>query len=161
MFEYSDLITILPHRHPILQIDRVLELEPGRRIVAVKAVTGAEPCFAGLADRLPHIAYAYPAALMVESLGQAGAALWLLSARFAGEMAEGALVFGAAKDFEFFGAAYPGDVMRHEVVVESLKPNSAVMHGQTFVGDRRIAVVGSMLAVVRPDTELAGANAAG
>jgi len=161
MFEYADLTAILPHRHPILQIDRVLELEPGRRIVAAKAVTGAEPCFAGLAEGLPHSAYAYPAALMVESLGQAGAALWLLSARITGETAQGTLVFGAARDFEFFGAAYPGDVMRHEVVVESLKPSSAVMRGQTWVGDRRIASVGSMLAVARPDTELAGTNPAG
>ncbi|MFE9203286.1 3-hydroxyacyl-ACP dehydratase FabZ family protein [Micromonospora sp. NPDC007230] len=155
MLEYADLTAILPHRHPILQVDRVLEVEPGRRIVATKAVTGTEPCFAGLAEGLPNSAYAYPAALIVESLGQAGAVLWLLSARATGETPEGTLVFGAARDFEFLGAAYPGDVLRHEVVVESLKPNSAVMRGETWVGERRIAVVGSMLAVARPDTELA------
>ncbi|MDO3686683.1 3-hydroxyacyl-ACP dehydratase FabZ family protein [Micromonospora sp. C28ISP2-4] len=155
MLEYAELTAILPHRHPILQIDRVLEVEPGRRIVAVKAVTGTEPCFAGLAEGLAPGAYGYPPALLVESLGQAGAALWVLSARAGGETLDGTLVFGAARDFRFVGAAYPGDVMRHEVVVESLKANSAVMRGETWVGDRRIAVVGSMLAVARPESELA------
>jgi 3-hydroxyacyl-[acyl-carrier-protein] dehydratase len=158
MIEYADLVRLLPHRHPILQVDRVLEWQAGRRIVAVKAVTGTEPCFAGLPDEAPHTAYAYPASLMVESLGQAGAALWLLSARATGATVTDTLVFGAARDFEFTGAAYPGDVLRHEVIVESLKPGSAVMRGETFVGDRRIAVVGSMLAVARPDTELSGAT---
>lgn len=161
MLEYADLLAILPHRHPILQVDRVLELEPGRRIVAIKAVTGTEPCFAGLTEGLATTAYAYPASLIVESLGQAGAVLWMLSLGATGEVPDGTLVFGAARDFEFFSAAYPGDVLRHEVVVESLKTNSAVMRGETWVGERRIAAVGSMLAVARPDTELAGTGPTG
>lgn len=156
MLEYAELTRILPHRHPILQIDRIVELEPGQRVVALKAVTGTEPCFAGLADGLPTSAYAYPPALIIESLGQAGAALWVLTAQAGGEQPDGTLIFGAARDFEFFGSAYPGDVLRHEVVVESLKKDSAVMRGETWVGERRIAAVGSMLAVARPNTELAG-----
>ena len=69
---------------------------------------------------------------------------------------DGTLVFGAARDFEFHGTAHPGDVLRHEVVVESLKTDSAVMHGRTLVGDRLVATVGSMLAVARPDDALSG-----
>lgn len=159
MIEYAELTRVLPHRHPILQVDRILEFTPNERIVAVKAVTGTEPCFAGLAEGLPGSAYAYPASLMIESLGQAGAALWVLSARAGGTTLTGTLVFGAARGFEFCGAAFPGDVMRHEVIVESLKENSAVMRGETRVDGRLIAVVASMLAVARPDTELAGAAA--
>jgi 3-hydroxyacyl-[acyl-carrier-protein] dehydratase len=151
VLEYAELTRILPHRHPILQVDRVLEYTPNQRIVALKAVTGTEPCFAGLADGLPCESYAYPPSLLIESLGQAGAALWVLSARDGGTVLDGTLMFGAARGFEFHGPAYPGDVLRHEVVVESLKENSAVMRGETRVGDRLVAVVASMLAIAQPD----------
>lgn len=150
--EHGELKKILPHRHPILQLDRVVEFERDRRIVATKAISGCEPCYAGLADDAEH---AFPVSLLVESLGQAGGVLWLRSAALAGEPRGGTLVFGSARDVTITGAAYPGDVVRHVVELESVKGDNAFMRGETWVGDRRIATVDSMLAVLREDTELA------
>jgi 3-hydroxyacyl-[acyl-carrier-protein] dehydratase len=144
-FEHADITKLLPHRFPILLVDKVLELDKGSRIVAIKAVTGSEPCYAGLADDLPHSAYAFPTSLMVESFGQSGAILWLQ----AGLEVNGTLIFGAARDCKFEGAAYPGDVLRHVVHIDVIKGDNAFMYGEIWVADRRIATIGSMLAVVR------------
>jgi 3-hydroxyacyl-[acyl-carrier-protein] dehydratase len=155
MLEHADIMRLLPHRHPVLQVDRVLELVPGERIVAIKAITGAEPCYAGLGPESSHHAYAYPMSLMIESMGQAGGVLWLHGARLAGEELDGTLIFGAARDLELTGAAYPGDVLRHVVEVDTIKGTNAFLRGETWVGDKRIATVGSILAVLRETNELA------
>jgi 3-hydroxyacyl-[acyl-carrier-protein] dehydratase len=154
MLEHADLKHILPHRHPVLQVDRVLELVPGKRIVAIKAISGAEPCYAGLGPDVPHEAHAYPVSLLVESLGQAGAVLWLRGAELCGEALSGTLILGSARDLEISGAAYPGDVLRHEVELEFVKGGNAFMRGETWVGERRIATAGSILAALRQDHEL-------
>ncbi|GAA1229157.1 3-hydroxyacyl-ACP dehydratase FabZ [Prauserella halophila] len=152
--EHADLKRILAHRHPILQLDRVVEFEPGRRIVAIKAVTGTEPCYGGLSDDAVHADHAYPASLLMESMGQASAALWLHSAILAGEQPRGTLVFGSAREFTIEGAAYPGDVLRHIVELDSTKGDNAFMHGETWAGDRRIVTADSMLVALRDDMTL-------
>ncbi|KAA2254447.1 beta-hydroxyacyl-ACP dehydratase [Solihabitans fulvus] len=154
MLEHADIKRILPHRHPILQVDRVLELDPGNRIVATKAVTGAEPCYVGLPAEAPASAYAYPVSLLVESLGQAGGILWLHTAAQRAEPVTGTLIFGSARDLTLTGHAYPGDVLRHVVHLELVKGDNAFMRGETWVGDTRIATVGEILAVLRQDTTL-------
>ena len=151
VLEHADIKRILPHRHPILQVDRVLELVPGKRIVATKAIAGGELCYAGLEADADH---AYPVSLLVESLGQAGGLLWLYSARLTGQPLTGTLILGNARDLELTGAAYPGDVLRHVVELDMVKGDNAFMRGETWVGARRIATVGSILAVLRPDSEL-------
>ena len=152
MLEHADVKRILPHRHPILQIDRVVEFEPDRRIVATKAISGCEPCYADLADDADH---RFPASLLVESMGQAGGLLWLHSAALAGEPRAGTLIFGSARDLTLAGAAYPGDVLRHVVELENVKGDNAFMRGESWVDDRLIMTVDSMLAVLREDTDLA------
>ncbi|MCG8914797.1 beta-hydroxyacyl-ACP dehydratase [Actinokineospora sp. PR83] len=154
VIEHSHLKALLPHRHPILQVDRVLELEPDRRIVAVKAISGAEPCYADLGADGDH---AYPASLLLESLGQTAAVLWLRSAELAGRPTAGTLIFGAARDIEFPGPALPGDVLRHVVELESDKGDNALLRGETWVGDRLVASVGSMHVALRGAAELSPA----
>jgi 3-hydroxyacyl-[acyl-carrier-protein] dehydratase len=149
--QHADIKRILPHRHPILQLDRVVEFEQDRRIVATKAISGSEPCYAGLDADADH---AFPVSLMVESLGQAGGVLWLHSAALSGERRTGTLIFGSARDVVVTGAAYPGDVLRHVVELESVKGDNAFMCGEVRVGDRPVVTVGSMLAVLRADEDL-------
>jgi len=155
ILEHAELKRILPHRHPILQIDRVVEFEPHRRIVATKAISGCEPCYADLADDADH---RFPTSLLVESMGQAGGVLWLHSAALSGEPPAGTLILGSARDVTLTGAAYPGDVLRHVVELDSVKGENAFMTGETWVGERRIATVGSMLAVMRADDALTPAG---
>jgi 3-hydroxyacyl-[acyl-carrier-protein] dehydratase len=68
-WEAAQIMRILPHRYPFLLIDRVLELEQGKRVVAIKAVTANEPQFTGHFPGRPIM----PGVLMVEAMAQAGA----------------------------------------------------------------------------------------
>ncbi|OLT19103.1 hypothetical protein BJF79_02425 [Actinomadura sp. CNU-125] len=153
--DHRQVRTVLPQRHPLLLVDRVLDMEPGRSITAVKAVTGTEPAYARLADDAGPGHYRYPRSLLVESLGQTAALLWLDGAPAA---ADGAvLMFAAARDVLFESHALPGDVLRHHVRLESVVADTAFASGETWIGDRRVAAVRSLIATrrsVRP-TELA------
>src|SRR5256712_13740162 len=71
--DIHDILKILPHRYPLLLIDRVLELKQKKRIVAIKNVTINEPFFCGHFPGLPIM----PGVLIVEAMAQAGGALLL------------------------------------------------------------------------------------
>ncbi|WP_341720858.1 beta-hydroxyacyl-ACP dehydratase [Micromonospora sp. FIMYZ51] len=149
MLDLPAIRRILPQRHPLLLIDRVLELEPGRRITAVKAISLAETCYAAIADEAPPQAYAYPVSLAIESIGQA-AALLFMAATDRVLAADEMFVLGGIRDYRVHGRAYPGDVLRHEVVLDHAVADTIFAAGQTWVGDRRIATAKSLVAAVRP-----------
>jgi 3-hydroxyacyl-[acyl-carrier-protein] dehydratase len=152
MAEVGAILDALPHGHPMVLIDRVIDLTPGRSITAAKAITLSEPCYADVPSGLPRDRYAYPVSLVIESFGQAAALLW------AATDAEGlrphdpqrALMFAAARDCHFWGRAFPGDVMVHEVHLTALKSATALVEGLTQVAGRTLASFGSMIAVNRP-----------
>ncbi|HEX2194897.1 MAG TPA: 3-hydroxyacyl-ACP dehydratase FabZ, partial [Candidatus Limnocylindria bacterium] len=81
--EAADIMRVIPHRYPFLLIDRVVELEPGRRVVATKNVTANEPQFTGHFPERPIM----PGVLMVEALAQAGAVAVLSLPEYAGKLA--------------------------------------------------------------------------
>jgi 3-hydroxyacyl-[acyl-carrier-protein] dehydratase len=81
--EAADIMRIIPHRYPFLLIDRVVELEPGKRVVAMKSVTANEPQFTGHFPGRPIM----PGVLMVEALAQAGAVAVLSLAEYRGKLA--------------------------------------------------------------------------
>mgnify|MGYP002723922094 CR=1 FL=1 len=148
----------LPHRHPVLQLDRVVELVPGHRVIALKAVTGSDPCYAGIPDGAPEEAYAFPVSLVLESLGQAGGFLWMRTAADAGQELTGTLIFGAARGLRVYSRAHPGDVIRHEVELQQVKNNTAFMVGRSYVGDRLIAEADDIIAALRPEEQLAASR---
>ena len=93
MMENKEIQTILPHRYPFLLVDRVVELEPGKRGVAVKNLTGNEWCLNG--------GHAYPPVLLLESLAQVGGIVLGSKAR---EEKPGSRFFGlfaGVSDFQF------------------------------------------------------------
>ncbi|MGH8880315.1 MAG: 3-hydroxyacyl-ACP dehydratase FabZ family protein, partial [Stackebrandtia sp.] len=96
--DYAGLRRLLAHGWPVLLVDRVLALEPGVCLTAVKAVTGSEPCYRDLPRGLPADRYAYPVALMLESFGQAAAVLWLQTAAVQRKDSDGLLMFAAARN---------------------------------------------------------------
>ncbi|MDL4820282.1 3-hydroxyacyl-ACP dehydratase FabZ family protein [Actinomadura opuntiae] len=161
--EHPAVRATLPQRHPLLLVDRVVEFDPGIGVVAVKAVTANEPCYAGVPDGAGENAYHYPPSLIVESLGQAAALLWLdgdgtrdpadpagpADPRSLG--GDGAvLMFAGARDFSFDGAVRPGDVMVHRVRLDSVVAGTAFACGETRVGGRRVAAVRHLIATRRP-----------
>jgi len=163
MREHVDVRAALPQRYPLLLVDRVLELDPGRSIRTVKAVSGTEPCYRHLPDGAEGWRYAYPRSLLMESFGQSAALLWLAGRRPEPDGDDRLLMFVAARDYRFEGSAYPGDVLRHQVRLDSVLADTAFASGETWVGQRRIATVASLIAtrrpVARPTPELAGATA--
>jgi 3-hydroxyacyl-[acyl-carrier-protein] dehydratase len=156
--DHAGIVALLPHRNPMVLIDRVPAIDPGRAIVAEKAVTGTEPCYRDLSETWASAAYAYPVSLMLESLGQAAALLWL---RDAGAVAAtDVLMFVGLRGYRVTGAAYPGDVLRHVVELITVKADTAFATGGTWVGDRRIASVDTIIAVQRPRSVLGASGAA-
>jgi 3-hydroxymyristoyl/3-hydroxydecanoyl-(acyl carrier protein) dehydratase len=146
LFDHSRIRAILPQRYPLLLVDQVLEWQPGSFIRAIKAITASEPCFAEVPEGGRH---EYPRSLIIESLGQSAALLWL--ADHPVTPADGrVLMFAGARDIRFEGSAHPGDVLRHDVRLDGVVADTAFASGQTWAGGRRIATVSAMIATRRP-----------
>jgi 3-hydroxyacyl-[acyl-carrier-protein] dehydratase len=125
----AEIMRILPHRYPFLLIDRVIEVDADKRIVAVKNVSINEPFFAGHFPNAPVM----PGVLTVEAMAQAGAIIGLLHSE--PRDLNGALVyFMGIDEARFRRPIVPGDQMR--IVVEVLRRKATVwkMKGQVFVG---------------------------
>jgi 3-hydroxymyristoyl/3-hydroxydecanoyl-(acyl carrier protein) dehydratase len=104
----TDVQAHLPHRYPFLLVDRVLEREPGLRVVAEKLVTNGEPYLQGHFEGRPLV----PGVLLLEMLAQAGGFL-------ESDSLQGAAIFLAGvQDARFKAPALPGDRLRLEVQAE-------------------------------------------
>ncbi len=157
--EHAAIQALLPQRWPMLLLDRVISLDVAQRLlVAVKAVTATEPCYRNLPDGLAEDRYAFPVSLLIESFGQAAAVLWsaaaggerLVTAARPGEL----LMFAVARDCVIEDAVYPGQVLRHEVRLESVIGPNAFASGACYADGRRVAVIGSLMAVSRPAADV-------
>ncbi|MFH8339514.1 3-hydroxyacyl-ACP dehydratase FabZ family protein [Streptomyces sp. AM6-12] len=155
MIDHAGIRNIIPHRHPVLLVDKVLEFSPFDRIVTVKSVSGSEPCYARMSEGLGSSAFAYPKPLLIESFGQSGAVLWLESIKSRGESLNGTLIFAASRNVEFHRPVYPGDTVRHTLKIDQLVGDNAFLSGQSFVGDDPVMTVGEAIAVVRPNERIA------
>lgn len=149
-WEYTRIHRTMPHRHPFLLIDRVLEAGPDT-IRAAKAISATDPCYQWFGDDITPASTAYPVSLLVESLGQAAVLLWLDGDRSA---ADSVLLFVGARDYRIAGDAVPGDVVEHVVHLESVVADTIIASGQTRVGGRLIASAGSLIATRRSRQDL-------
>jgi len=145
---------LLPHGAGMLLVDRVESLIPGRCLVAAHTVRADEPCFAAGADdgRLR-----YPPTLLLESMGQAAALLWMASTAYQHEQVP---MLATVRGFRLLGPVFAGDVVRHRVRLEHCGQQSAMASATTEVDGVRVAEVESLLAVGRRPAELPAASAA-
>ena len=118
----TEIMAILPHRYPFLLIDRVLEMEPRRRIVAIKNVTINEPFFEGHFPTYPIM----PGVLMVEAIAQTGGALLLTEIP---DRDEKLMVFTGIENARFRRPVTPGDQLRIEVTVDNWRSRAVKMSG--------------------------------
>src|ERR1041384_2801028 len=124
----AEIMRILPHRYPFLLVDRVIEVDPDKRIVAVKNVTINEPFFNGHFPGAPVM----PGVLTIEAMAQAGAILGLLD-RKPEDLKNALVYFMGIDEARFRRPIVPGDQMT--ITVEVLRRKSVVwkMHGQVHV----------------------------
>ena len=131
MMDIKEIMNILPHRHPFLLIDRVLEMEEGKKCVALKNVTMNEPFFQGHFPQEPVM----PGVLIIEALAQTGAVAMLSMEEFKGKIA----FFGGIDKAKFRGKVVAGDTLRLEVEMIKIKRNAGIGKGIAYVGDKKVA----------------------
>ncbi len=119
-----EIMAVLPHRYPFLLIDRVIEIEPRKRVVALKNVSMNEPHFTGHFPDYPIM----PGVLQVEAMAQAGGAL-LLGEFSLEERAGKLMVFTGIESARFRRPVVPGDQLRIEVTVENWRSRAVKMKG--------------------------------
>ncbi len=131
MLYSQDIKAILPHRYPFLLIDRVIEIEEGKRVVAIKNVTNNEAFFNGHFPQEPVM----PGVLIIEAMAQAGAVALLSLEQFKGKIA----YFGGIDKAKFRGKVVPGDTLRLELEIVKLKKVAGIGKGIAYVGDKKVA----------------------
>jgi 3-hydroxyacyl-[acyl-carrier-protein] dehydratase len=137
------ILEYLPHRYPFLLIDRVLELEPGKRIVAIKNVTINEPFFVG---HFPHIPV-MPGVLMIEALAQAAG---VLSFETLGRKSDASSVFYfvGIDGARFKRPVGPGDQLRLEVEIMRFAGSISKFRGVATV-DGAVAAEAELMCTLR------------
>jgi 3-hydroxyacyl-[acyl-carrier-protein] dehydratase len=128
VIEANEILNILPHRYPFMLVDRIIELEEGKRIVGIKNLTFNELFFQGHFPGRPVM----PGVLQMEAMAQVAGIL--LNKMFGGE---GKISFFAAIDnARFRRPVVPGDQLRMEIDIVNAKPRLSKVHAKAFVGDK-------------------------
>lgn len=126
ILDITQIQAILPHRYPFLLVDRIIEYDPGKRVVGIKNVTLNEPFFAGHFPGAPVM----PGVLIVEAMAQTAGVMMLANL----PDRESKLVFftgiNAAK---FRRPVVPGDQLRLELTVLRLRPRYIKLRGEAYV----------------------------
>ena len=125
---FEEVKACLKQRFPLIMVDRVLEVDPGRTIKAVKNVTGSEIQFLG---HFPDCAI-MPGTFIIEAIGQSASILFTLTHKTGVNELE-FLVLAAVNDMRFFAPVFPGQTMILEVSVVKMMPKAALVEGVVTV----------------------------
>ncbi len=128
-FDVNRIMQMIPHRYPLLMIDRILEFTPGERIVGLKNVTVNEPHFQGHFPSFPVM----PGVLIIEAMAQTAACLVVETL---GKEAEGKLVyFMTIDEARFRKPVVPGDTLHIHATKLQTRRNVWKFQGEAKVGD--------------------------
>lgn len=127
MLDIKQIQEIIPHRHPMLLIDRVEELIPNKRAVAYKAVSYNEPFFVGHYPEKPVM----PGVLIIEALAQTGAVAILSEEANKGKL----IFFGGINNAKFRKPVEPGCLLRLETEIVKQKGPVGIGSAKAYVGD--------------------------
>lgn len=127
MLENKDIQKIIPHRYPFLLVDRIVEIEAGVRAVGIKNVTFNEPFFQGHFPGQPIM----PGVLIIEALAQVGAVALLSLEEYKGKLA----LFAGIEEARFKKQVLPGDTLRLEVQIDSMRRSIGKGTAVAYVGE--------------------------
>ena len=143
MLDVKQIQEILPHRYPFLLVDRILELEEGRRAVGIKNVTINEPYFQGHFPGHPVM----PGVLIIEAMAQVGAVAVLKLPEFAGKIA----LFAGIDKARFRRQVLPGDQLRIVAEIIKLRGNIGKAKAMAYVDGELAAEAELMFAIGEED----------
>jgi 3-hydroxyacyl-[acyl-carrier-protein] dehydratase len=141
-FDIQEILGFLPHRYPFLLIDRVVEFERQKRVVALKNVSINEPHFQGHFPGAPIM----PGVLVIEAMAQAGAILMLSEMP---DREKKLAVFTGIDNAKFRSQVVPGDQLRIEVDVLTFRTRFGRMAGKAYV-DGKIACEATLTCMIVP-----------
>jgi 3-hydroxyacyl-[acyl-carrier-protein] dehydratase len=136
VIERTEIETLIPHRPPFLWIDRVEEVEPGVRCVAVKFIDPANPIFAGHFPAKPIL----PGVLLIEAMAQtAGVMLGSAAPQAADKSGEGVALLAAVNRFKFLKPVTPGQELRVETKKLTEVGQLVYIGGTVSIGGEMVA----------------------
>jgi 3-hydroxyacyl-[acyl-carrier-protein] dehydratase len=131
VLQSQEIQEIIPHRYPFLMVDRIIELEEGKRAVGLKNVSSNEPFFQGHFPGHPIM----PGVLIMEAHAQVGAVVILKMPGYAEYLA----LFAGLDDVKFKRQVIPGDQLRLEVELIKFRKTFGVAQGKAYVGEALVA----------------------
>jgi 3-hydroxyacyl-[acyl-carrier-protein] dehydratase len=131
MIEAQQIMEILPHRYPFLLVDRIAEMELGKRIVGLKNVTINEPFFQGHFPGRPIM----PGVLIIEAMAQVGGVLAFKSNR---DPEKKLVYFSGIEKAKFRKPVVPGDRLKFDVTVMQSRPPFWKMKAEAYVEDQLV-----------------------
>jgi len=141
MFDIHEIMKHLPHRYPFLLVDKIIEFIPNESITGIKNVTINEPFFQGHFPDHPIM----PGVLILEGMAQAGGIMLLNQLE---NPRDYVAYFASIDNVKFRKPVLPGDTLRYEMKVISLKRSLSKMHGEAFVGNEKVAE-GDFMAILQ------------
>lgn len=143
-FGVREIQRLLPHRYPFLLVDRVLEMEPGKRVLAVKNVSVDEPCFQGHFPGLP----IFPGVLILETLAQASGLLVFKAPELCPQQDSLYMLVGVDRA-RFKRPVEPGDRLLLEVKLKRMRQNCATFDATAAV-DGETAASAEIMCMFKP-----------
>jgi beta-hydroxyacyl-ACP dehydratase FabZ len=132
MLDINEILKLLPHRYPMLLVDRILEIESGKRVVGLKNVSANEQFFQGHFPGAPVM----PGVLIVEAMAQCAAVLFL---RDIPERDEKLFLFGGVDKARFRRPVIPGDQLIMEITVLAQRASTVKVRGEAKVDGKLVA----------------------
>jgi UDP-3-O-[3-hydroxymyristoyl] N-acetylglucosamine deacetylase/3-hydroxyacyl-[acyl-carrier-protein] dehydratase len=141
LLDINAILEIMPHRYPFLLVDRVLDIQPRKKVVAIKNVTMNEPFFSGHFPGHPIM----PGVLIVEAMAQAGGILLLNTV----DDPEDKLVYFMGIDgVRFRKPVMPGDQIRFELEMTQFRRGTCKMQGKAYVEGDLVTEANLMATIV-------------
>ena len=131
--DISEILALLPHRYPMILIDRIIDLIPGKKVVALKNVTINEPYFTGHFPTTPVM----PGVLIGEAMGQAGGVL--IMSDLPPDRIPGAIYFMGFDHVRFRIPVIPGDQLILDVNIIQKRSKAVKMSATAMVNEKLVA----------------------